>query len=42
MPFNAGPRHCGQFSADSVAMAIELKKPAVIIRLSTRALLDIP
>jgi hypothetical protein len=41
MPFNAGPRHCGQFSADSVAMAIELKKPAVIIRLSTRALLDI-
>jgi hypothetical protein len=41
MPFIAGPRHCGQFSADRVAMAIELKKPAVITRLSTSILLDI-
>jgi hypothetical protein len=42
MPFIAGPRHCGQFSADNVAMAIELKNPAVITRLSTRDLLNIP
>jgi hypothetical protein len=38
MPFIAGPRHCGQFSADSVAIAMELKNPAVITRLSTLVL----
>src|SRR5688500_12249272 len=41
MPFMAGPRQAGQFSAESVAIAMEPKNPAVITRLSTRDLLDI-